>query len=126
MALHGLDHVNIKCADLARSRAFYTEVLGMTDGERPPFPVPGAWLYLGGRPVVHLVGGTASAAESTGNFDHVAFEADDFDAMRARLQAQAIAFQENIFAAAGLKQLFFPDPDGVKIELNFRDQSRMV
>ena len=121
MAVHGLDHVNINCADLARSRAFYVEVLGMTDGERPPFPVPGAWLYLGGRPLVHLVGGMASAAESTGRFDHFAFEADDFDAMRSRLQAQGVAFQENIFAAVGLKQLFFPDPDGVKIELNFRD-----
>jgi catechol 2,3-dioxygenase-like lactoylglutathione lyase family enzyme len=121
MALHGLDHVNIRCADLARSRAFYAEVLGMTDGERPPFTFPGAWLYLGGRPVVHLVGGAADTGADTGNFDHVAFEADDFDAMRSRLQAQAIAFQENIFAAAGLKQLFFPDSDGVKIELNFRD-----
>jgi catechol 2,3-dioxygenase-like lactoylglutathione lyase family enzyme len=120
MALHGLDHVTVNCADLARSRAFYVEALGMTDGDRPPFPFPGAWLYLGGRPVVHLIGGVASSAETTGSFDHVAFEAEDIDTLRSRLEAQGVAFHENNFAAIGLRQLFFPDPDGVKIELNFR------
>ena len=120
MPLKGLDHVTVNCADLERSRTFYAEALGMTDGERPPFPFPGAWLYLGGRPVVHLVGGAAPGAETTGSFDHVAFDADDIDTVRARLQAQGIAFQENNFAAAKIRQLFFPDPDGVKIELNFR------
>jgi catechol 2,3-dioxygenase-like lactoylglutathione lyase family enzyme len=119
MALRGLDHVNINCANLELSRAFYVD-LGMTEGDRPNFGVPGAWLYLGGRPVVHLVGGAPGDTKDTGRFDHFAFEAEDFDAMRARLQAKGIAFQENIFAAASLKQLFFPDPDGVKIELNFR------
>ena len=120
MALNCLDHVTVNCADLARSRAFYADALGMVDGERPAFPFPGAWLYLGGRPVVHLVGGVAVGAETTGRFDHVAFEAHDFDAVRARLAAQGVAFQENNFAAAKIRQLFFPDPDGVKIELNFR------
>jgi catechol 2,3-dioxygenase-like lactoylglutathione lyase family enzyme len=120
MALNGLDHVTVNCADLARSRAFYAEALGMTDGERPPFPFPGAWLYLGGRPVVHLVGGADAGPETTGSFDHVAFEADDFEAVKARLVARGVAFKENHFAAAKIRQLFFPDPDGVKIELNFR------
>jgi catechol 2,3-dioxygenase-like lactoylglutathione lyase family enzyme len=120
MSLRGLDHVTVNCADLERSRAFYVETLGMTDGERPPFPFPGAWLYLGGRPVVHLVGGAGQHAQSTGAFDHVAFEAEDFAAMRARLVASGIAFRETDFAAIGLKQLFLPDPDGVNVELNFR------
>jgi len=119
MALHGLDHVTVNCADLGRSRAFYAQVLGLHDGERPAFPFPGAWLYLGGRPVVHLVGG-APSGDSTGSFDHVAFEADDFEGMRARLAALELAFEENAFPAARLHQLFVHDPDGVKIELNFR------
>jgi catechol 2,3-dioxygenase-like lactoylglutathione lyase family enzyme len=120
MPLHGLDHVTINCSDLAASRAFYSEALGMQDGERPPFPFPGAWLYLGGRPVLHLVGGAPSESPTTGSFDHVAFEAADFEAMRQHLVAMGVGFQENDFASIGLKQLFFPDPDGVKVELNFR------
>jgi catechol 2,3-dioxygenase-like lactoylglutathione lyase family enzyme len=119
MALHGLDHVTVNCADLDRSRSFYAEVLGMTDGERPNFGFPGAWLYLGGRPVVHLVG-VDRGAETTGSFDHVAFEADDFPGTRARMESLKVDFDENHFVAAKLHQIFLHDPDGVKIELNFR------
>ena len=57
MALRSLDHVTVNCADLDRSRAFYSQALGLTDGKRPNFAFPGAWLYVGDRPVVHLVGG---------------------------------------------------------------------
>jgi catechol 2,3-dioxygenase-like lactoylglutathione lyase family enzyme len=70
--------------------------------------------------VVHLVGGMTRKESDTGRFDHFAFEATDFDAMRERLRALGVAFEESVFAGARLKQLFFPDPDGVKIELNFR------
>ena len=120
MALNGLDHVTVNCADLARSRAFYAEALGMTDGDRPPFPFPGAWLYLGGRPVVHLIGSAASGAATTGSFDHVAFEAEDFDGVKERLTEQGVEFKENHIPDFRIRQLFFPDPDGVNIELNFR------
>ncbi len=92
MALQGLDHVSVNCADLAKSRAFYAEVLGFRDGARPPFPFPGAWLYLGGRPVVHLVGDAPSRPE-TGGIDHVAFEAKDIDAVRAHLIARDVAYR---------------------------------
>jgi len=119
MALRRLDHVTINCADLERSRAFYARVLEMRDGERPAFPFPGAWHYLGERPVVHLVGDAPSGTE-TGSFDHVAFEADDFAGVRSRLETLAIPFTENSVPGARLRQLFLHDPDGVKIELNFR------
>lgn len=120
--LRCLDHVNIRCADLAKSRAFYAQTLGLTEGERPRISIPGAWLYLGGRPVVHLIDAAAmggAAVGATGPFDHVAFEAEDFEGVRERLQARGVTFQESVFPDFGLKQLFFPDPDGVKIELNF-------
>ena len=122
MALRCLDHVNIHCADLDRSRAFYCEALGLEEGARPAIPVPGAWLYLDGRPVVHLIDASAMGggrAGATGPFDHVAFEAADFEAVRERLEARGVAFEASIYPEFGLKQLFFPDPDGVKIELNF-------
>ncbi len=121
MALQGLDHVTVNCADLARSRAFYAEVLGMEDGRRPPFPFPGAWLYLSGRPVVHLVGDAASGTD-TGSLDHVAFEAQDIAAVRTRFEALGVKFQENAVPGARVRQLFLHDPDGLKIELNFRGE----
>src|SRR5215472_3163067 len=78
MSLTRLDHFTINCADLDRSRRFYSEVLGMADGDRPPFGFPGAWLYVGDRPVVHLVGGqNEEGISTTGSVDHVAFAAND-------------------------------------------------
>ena len=83
--IDGLDHMTIVTADLAASRRFYAEVLGLVDGERPPFDVPGAWLYQGDRPIVHLVGReSGDAGGSTGPFDHLAFRASDLAGTVAR------------------------------------------
>ena len=121
MPLQNLDHINVYCADLDRSIAFYTQALGLHDGPRPAFGIPGAWLYLGDRPVVHLIGGRQGEAPlMTGPFDHIAFEAQDFEAMRTKLHALGLPFQENDVPDFKIQQLFVHDPDGVKIELNFR------
>jgi catechol 2,3-dioxygenase-like lactoylglutathione lyase family enzyme len=121
MALQNLDHFNVYCADLDSSQSFYAEVLGLHAGARPDFGIPGAWLYLGGRAVVHLVGGRDGEAPlRTGPFDHIAFEAEDFQGMRTKMQSLGLDFQEADVPDFNLKQLFVRDPDGVKIELNFR------
>lgn len=120
MALTRLDHFTILCADLARSRAFYSDVLGLVDGERPPFDFPGAWLYVGDRPVVHLVGGSNDkGVHETGSVDHVAFAGEDVAEMRARLTARNVKFEERKVPGRPLRQIFVHDPDGVQIEINF-------
>ncbi len=122
MTVRALDHVNIVTADLAASIAFYREVVGLVEGPRPAFPFPGAWLYCGERPVVHLMVREAAATGSrgTGAIDHVAFEAEDFDGFRQRLAARGIAHETRTVPGGAMRQIFLFDPDGVKIELNFR------
>jgi catechol 2,3-dioxygenase-like lactoylglutathione lyase family enzyme len=118
MPLSRLDHVTILCSDLARSRAFYADALGLVDGERPPFGFPGAWLWLDGRAVVHLVGGRNPGTKGTGSFDHVAFAASDLNGTCERLNKAGIAFREAAVPGRPLHQIFIADPDGVMIELN--------
>ncbi len=65
MQVKKLDHVNIHTANVDRLVEWYDRVLGMKAGKRPPFPFPGAWLYCGGEPTIHLVG-VAEAAGSVG------------------------------------------------------------
>src|SRR5450432_982440 len=55
MGVQALEHVTVRCAQLQRTRDFYVELMGLTEGDRPKFPFRGHWLYLGGIPVVHLV-----------------------------------------------------------------------
>jgi catechol 2,3-dioxygenase-like lactoylglutathione lyase family enzyme len=120
MSLTRLDHFTILCADLDRSRAFYSDALGMTDGDRPPFNFPGAWLYVGDRPVVHLVGGqNKDGIRTTGSVDHVAFAGEDLPAFRERLSSRKIKFEERGVPGRPLRQVFLHDPDGVQIEVNF-------
>jgi catechol 2,3-dioxygenase-like lactoylglutathione lyase family enzyme len=124
MPLAKLDHVTVLCSDLARSRKFYSDALGFEDGDRPSFSFPGAWLYLDGRAVVHLVAGlNDGSAKATGCFDHVAFDATDLPALRQRLEAAGVSFTERDVPGRPLRQVFVHDPDGVKIEVNFRGES---
>lgn len=121
MPLASLDHITVLCSDVGRSREFYVDVLGMIDGPRPDFDFPGAWLYVGDRAVVHLIGGRNDGIRSTGCFDHVAFDANDIEEMRRRLNKLGLAFREQRAPGFPLRQLFLFDPDGVEIELNFRN-----
>jgi catechol 2,3-dioxygenase-like lactoylglutathione lyase family enzyme len=133
LGIQALEHVTIRCAQLQRTRDFYVDLLGLRDGERPAFPFRGHWLYLGGIPVVHLVEASDSAGawgrdivipraeEGTGSFDHVAFRGDDFAAMRERLQKAGMTFRERVVPGGALSQLFVPDPEGVLVEINFRN-----
>ena len=132
MGVQALEHVTIRCAQLQRTRDFYVELMGLTEGDRPNFPFRGHWLYLGAIPVVHLVEASDSAGawgrdivipkaeDGTGSFDHVAFRGDDFAAMRARLQKAGVTFKERMVPGGALSQLFVPDPEGVLVEINFR------
>jgi catechol 2,3-dioxygenase-like lactoylglutathione lyase family enzyme len=119
MAVEGLDHFTINVADLERTIRFYDDVLGLKSGARPPLGFPGAWLYCGDRAVVHLVAGQPPAGEHNGAFDHIALKASDFEATRRQLDAKGIAYNSRGVPGGTRKQIFFSDPDGIKIELNF-------
>ncbi len=108
MPLSKLSHYSIRSLDLEATRKFYTEVMGLTVGPRPPFNFPGIWFYNGSHDsydnaVVHILGidpndpqglkdylGDRSAdslKSGTGTFDHIAFSATDLDGMLAHLRS---------------------------------------
>lgn len=124
MGLNALNHFTIRTADLERTRDFYSQVLGMPVGDRPPLGFPGYWLYSGGAPTVHLVGmrdgeTAPRAAGPTGLFDHIAFSCTGLAEMKARLRQHGVDFAERIVPRDRQTQLFLHDPDGIGVELNF-------
>jgi len=133
MPLLKLEHYLVLSDDIDRTRDFYRDVLGMREGFRPQLDFAGYWLYVGDTASIHIgdwasysqwtkqVGIPISTrAASTGAVDHIAFNASGFDEMRARLKSHGIEPSENLLDEIGLRQLFFYDPNGVPIELNFR------
>jgi len=121
MPVDQLQHVNIRCADVDRTKDFYVQILGLRVGERPPFQSAGYWLYLGDHPIVHLVQrppGDEPKAGS-GNLDHIAFGGVDLQGTRESLKAAEIPYGEQVVPRDGVVQIFVNDPDGIKVELNF-------
>ncbi|MBN1239380.1 MAG: VOC family protein [Gammaproteobacteria bacterium] len=134
MPLKKMEHYLVLTDDLEATRRFYCDVLGMTEGFRPQLDFPGYWLYLGDTPCIHVgdwdayavwtreVGIPISArAAGTGPLDHIAFNATGFDETVERLERLGIGMSRNELDDIGLKQLFIRDPNGLMIELNFRE-----
>ncbi len=127
MPLRALDHALVLTDDLEGTKAFYCEALGFEVGERPKLPFPGYWLYLDGVACLHLAERAAYVAHAAevglgsgggGPIDHLAFTAEGHDALVARLEAAGVEAVTNDVPAAGIRQLFLDDPNGVRIELN--------
>ncbi len=135
MALTGMEHYLVLTSDLGATRDFYENALGMAQGFRPQLGFPGYWMYIGATPVIHIAEWNSYTAHSTakdipvtkpaastGAFDHVAFNAQDFEAVVARLDRHGVKPARNLVSKSGMRQLFVFDPNGVKIEINFRNQ----
>jgi catechol 2,3-dioxygenase-like lactoylglutathione lyase family enzyme len=113
-----LHHVGICTNDLPGTRRFYAEVLGLDDGFRARLRNPGAWLYLDGVPIVHLITGRDRPAGMTGFFDHFCLRATGYDQWLEKLKRLGIAHELD-GQEGGIRQIFFHDPNQVMIELNF-------
>ncbi len=55
-----------------------------------------------------------------GSVDHIAFNATDYESVRTRLERNGVRAIQNVVPGGELRQLFFQDPDGVRIEINIR------
>ena len=121
MAIRGIDHVNIGTHRLEETRAFFRDVLGLTEGWRPDFPFGGAWLYAGDGAVVHLVElAEPKRPSAEAALDHFAFRIDDYDGVVARLDAAGVTYRRVDVPDTPIRQIFIRDLNGVNIELNYR------
>ena len=121
MAVAAIDHYTVLTNDLEATKRFYCDFLGLKDGPRPPFNFPGAWLYAGSQPVVHVVAGRPFSSDNgTGGVDHVAFAAKgDPDELIKKLEKEGFKPSSRVLPATKIRQVFCRDPSGVQVELNY-------
>lgn len=121
--IRGLDHVNLRTADLDRAVEWYRRVLGLTRGPRPDFHFGGAWLYAGDQPIIHLVEVASTEGYNAGpvTLEHFALKASGYKAFRERLTTDGIAFEKGELnsKAAQVIQVNIHDPDGNHIHVDF-------
>src|SRR6266699_401013 len=107
MAVQGMEHFTVLAEDLDATRSFYGEILGLEPGYRPPLGFPGAWLYVGGRAVLHVIAGRDLPESRAGVLDHMAFAARDLPDTLAKLDRRRIKYDLRRQNETRAWQLFF-------------------
>lgn len=101
------------------SKAFYRDVLGFREIQRPPFNFRGAWLYNYGVQI-HIIENTELAQKSrqpiSGLANHLALEVENVEEAKKCLEQNDIRYFEQV-NAGGIHQVFFQDPDGHIVEV---------
>ena len=119
MAISDMNHFTVLTHDLAATRQFYIDILGLKEGYRPDLGFPGAWLYIGERAVLHVIAGRPVPDPPGGVLDHMAFSANNLPATVTTLRARNIEYVLRKQNDSGVWQLFCYDPSGARVELDF-------
>ena len=123
--LTGFHHVAVICGDYARSKAFYTELLGLEIIAETYREARDSWkldLALPGGGQIELFSFPSppdrmSHPEAKG-LRHLAFSVADVEDAAHRLEAQGVAVESiRTDELTGKRFTFFADPDGLPLEL---------
>ena len=124
MQITGFAHYNLRAPRelLDKLLLFYTEVVGLKQGERPPFARFGYWLYAGPQDVLHLTQASSDEDRSTQavtSFDHASFNCTGRKAFEQNLVRHGVQFVMSYVPQTDRVQLFLKDPAGNGVELVF-------
>ena len=126
MKILELDHYNLRAPRdlLERLHIFYTGTVGLTAGYRPRFQKFGYWLYAGDHAVLHLSESSQDSSVPPGqtSFNHAAFNCTGLQEYQQRLSQLGVEYTTARISELKRVQLFFSDPAGNGVELNFPDE----
>jgi catechol 2,3-dioxygenase-like lactoylglutathione lyase family enzyme len=118
LRLQRLDHVTITTRDVARSVAFYRDLLGLLPG--PEWPGEVTMLACGDSylAIAHWAEGAKVAPQPAITVDHLAFRVDAASYRRATAELLAAGVAIDHESDHGICQsLYLRDPDGHLVEL---------
>lgn len=119
MTVTAMNHFTVLTDDVERTVEFYREFCGLDSGPRPDLGFPGAWMYARGQAVLHIIGGRKREDLRPGVIDHMAFSASDLVPAVERLKSRGVQYVCRRQAGSRTWQLFFFDPNGARVELDF-------
>ena len=125
MQVRGLHHLNVRTTPekLEETREFYEYYMGLKVGPRPQFRFGGYWMYVEDHPLVHISTsepqGVKPAENTDYGFGHIAFDCKGLQILKAKLEKNGVEYDERPTPDNTLNQVFFPDPNGVLVEMVF-------
>jgi catechol 2,3-dioxygenase-like lactoylglutathione lyase family enzyme len=126
LQVHALDHITLIVDDLAATREFYVDTLGMAEVPRPDFDFPGAWFEIGHVQIHATVAGELAGLAGWGDRQvksisrghHFAFEVSDMDAALESIARIGLKIGDGPKQRPdGAHQVYIYDPDGHLVEL---------
>lgn len=118
------DHYTIKVNDLGRSAAFYGDILGLDEITNRTKKEYIRWFSLGNGTELHIVEGDTEAIKKNIGV-HLALRLSHFNSFLDHLKSHGITPHNSkgkpgsfTTRADGVRQVYFPDPDGYWIEVN--------
>ena len=126
LAVTSFDHLTLIGDDLAATRKFYVDFLGMTESQRPDFDFPGAWFQIGAVQIhatcasdlAGLAGWGDRQVRSISRGHHFAFTVDNFEDALTAINNLGIEIGDGPKSRPdGAKQVYIYDPDGHLVEI---------
>ena len=118
LSIKSFDHIALSVSDIDRSIDFYEDVLLLQQIDRPAFQFPGAWFAFPGGQSLHLIGKEGHQGTRA---HHFAVCIENQAEWIAHLQQHGVEFSGPKPRPDGIQQIFFTDPDGNLIELDYLD-----
>ena len=125
MQVRGLHHLNVRTTPekLEETREFYEYYMALKVGPRPQFRFGGYWMYVEDHPLVHISTSEPQGVEPAENtdygFGHIAFDCKGLQILKEKLENSGVEYDERPTPDNTLNQVFFPDPNGVLVEMVF-------
>ena len=118
MNVTGVDFITVPTEDFERSKAFYSEVMGLQEskrwGEMP------AMEFEAGDLTIAIMQSDAFGQQFAPHGHPIAFHVDDVDAARAELETHGVEFQGDVMDSGVCHMAHFRDPDGNVLMLHNR------
>ena len=119
MPLESLNHVTLLTVNHNNLKNFYTNILGLEVGWRPPFSSRGTWLYCREVPQVHLVEIKDPQHVQDIRMEHMAFSASGMQILLEHFRKNNVPYQITLVPEVGIRQVNVFDPDDNHIEIQF-------
>jgi catechol 2,3-dioxygenase-like lactoylglutathione lyase family enzyme len=121
-----INHLAIHVADLTRSTAFYSDILGLQPIDEPFKDGLHAWFAMGVGAAVHLIEElTLIPPKEISKTNHLCFSVSDMGAFIQNMNKSDYPFEDWAgdqgkihIRPDGIQQIFFRDPDSYWIEVN--------
>ena len=118
--VNGVDFICVCTTDLAASRDWYENVLGLEASKTWGQDDPMGAEFETGSLTIALVDSEKLGIERRTNNHPIAFHVDDVEAARAELQSRGVEFNADTMDSGVCHMAFFRDPDGNALMLHHR------